>query len=518
MDNKYYQLEEGINDSSSDWGNDLEIPEDRAEPEISDIDSPNNEWDISEDEVEAGINDVDYQSNWGYDEDEEAPAEWGGGDEEAPAEWGDGDEDEVIETVEDVVSKGSSSGSVLNLDKSKFSLEIKNILFKELTYSVPLKEYRGNTFKGLTQSIAELGIVTPIQVMKTERFSSFLNEGGKDEDFEDEKYLLLDGFRRVFAGVKTGLSGCKAVVWEFTDSDLGRDVSINLSLVLNKFQKHSWKEVWGMFQVLEMNDVINPSSLEYLLQLESGDAMKLKDVMMSDYDDVKEDLMSEKKTLFQAYNQLQKLRKEEDKLALEDIKGISITESGEAVVEESDQPRLSDNEVKDILDLVNSDEVEFSDDNFGEWSGEGTPDNWQDRKNGDRIDENLRQSILERDRFTCQVSGFGKGLKPHYIRKLLRVHHLVFVEDGGVDSEDNLITLSGDVHDLLHIIVANNGKLGISKDEYDNLDEPTKEMYKKLMKYVNIALEAKKRLGKKGSDDGYSVEKREPFWSKLEKE
>jgi HNH endonuclease len=421
-------------------------------------------------------------------------------------------------TFDDVVKSAPSRSSILNIDSSKFSVEVKEVSFKELTYSNPLKNYRRDTFKGLTTSVAELGIVTPIHVMKTEAFQEFLKEGNNEEDYQNEKYLLIDGFRRVFAGVKNGLNKSLAVVWDFQDAEMGRDVSVNLSLVLNKSQKHTWKEVWEMFEVLELSDVVTPSSLEYLLQLESGDAMKLKDVMLSEYDEVKEDLISEKKTLYQAYNMLQKLRKEEDKLLMEDNKGISVTEAGEAVADDLGKPRLSDSEVRDVLDLIDNDDIKFSDDNFGEWSGENISDNWQDRKNGDRIDENLRQSILERDRFTCQVSGFGKGLPTHYTRKLLRVHHIVFVQDGGTDSEENLITLTSDVHDLLHIIVANNGKLGISKEAYDELDEGTKEMYKKLMKYVNIALEAKERLGKKGSDDDYVAEKKDPFWKKMESE
>ena len=493
------------------------VNKDLINEETEDLDAPNTNWDETEDLDapntnwdETGIDDEDLDNDnlddtVVEDEDLDAPS----------SDWGD---EESNETVEDVVKNVSSKGSMLNIDSTKFNIEFKDILFKELTYSIPLKEYRESTYKGLTQSIAELGIVTPIHVMKTDGYVKFLSDGGDPEDFEEEKYLLLDGFRRVFAGVKNGLSGCRAVVWEFADADIGREVSVNLSLILNKVQKHDWKETWGMFQVLEMTDVVSPSTLEYLLQLDSGEAMKLKDVMMSEYDEVMEDLLSGKKNLVQSYNQLQKLRKEEDKLLMEDQRGISITESGEAVADESERPRLTDNEVKEVLDLVNSDETEFSDDNFGEWSGEDIPDNWQDRKEGDRIDENLRQSILERDRFTCQVSGFGRGLKPRYTRKLLRVHHLIFVTDGGTDSEDNLITLSGDIHDLLHIIVANNGKLGISKEEYDALDDNTKEMYRKLMKYVNIALEAKERLGKKGSDEEYKLDKRDPFWKSMEKE
>lgn len=518
--------EEFVNEFEDDEKIDLDAPSEWAgDDEDVDLDAPS-EW-ADDDE------DLDAPSEWGTEEwedeeweDEEvdldAPSEWEDNDDEdldAPSEWSDSDEDEdeSEETIDSVIEESKSVG-VLSFDRSKFSTYEENIKFSDLTYSVPLKDYRSDTFKGLTQSVSELGIVSPIHVMELESYKEHLENGGSDDDFEGEKYLLLDGFRRVFAGVKVGLDSCPAVVWSFKDSDVGREASVNLSLILNKNQKHNWKEIWGMFEVLELNEVMAPSSLEYLLQLESGDAMKLKDVMLCEYDEVKEDLLSNKKNLYQAYNQLQKLRKEEDKLQMEDNMGISVTESGEAVTEDQERPRLSDNEVKEVLDLVNSDDIEFSDDNFGEWSGEDIPDNWQDRKAGDRIDENLRQSILERDRFTCQVSGFGKGLKPHYTRKLLRIHHIIFVSEGGTDSEENLITLSGDIHDLLHIIVANNGKLGISKEDYEKLDENTKEMYKKLMKYVNIALEAKERLGKKGSDTEYKAEKRDPFWTSLEKE
>ena len=505
--------EEFVNEFEDDEEIDLDAPSEWADDD-EDLDAPS-EW--GTDEWEDEDIDLDAPSEWSDDEDVDldAPSEWEDDDGEeldAPAEWSD---DESEETIDSVIEESKSVG-VLSFDRSKFSTYEENIKFSDLTYSVPLKDYRADTFKGLTQSVSELGIVSPIHVMELESYKEHLENGGSDDDFEGEKYLLLDGFRRVFAGVKVGLDSCPAVVWSFKDSDVGREASVNLSLILNKNQKHNWKEVWGMFEVLELNEVMAPSSLEYLLQLESGDAMKLKDVMLCEYDEVKEDLLSNKKNLYQAYNQLQKLRKEEDKLQMEDNMGISVTESGEAVTEDQERPRLSDNEVKEVLDLVNSDDIEFSDDNFGEWSGEDLPDNWQDRKAGDRIDEDLRQSILERDRFTCQVSGFGRGLKPATVRRLLEVHHIIPVSLSGLDSEENLITLSKDTHALIHIIASQGGKLGMSRETYESLTENEKEFYKNVMVYVNAILLAKEKLN--SSDKSIDNEdlkrslERKPYW------
>ena len=314
------------------------------------------------------------------------------------------------------------------------------------------------------------------------------------------KYVLLDGMRRVFAGTKNHLVRCHAIIWSFEDSEEGRDASVTLSLILNKFQSHSWSEVWGMFQVLEMSDVVSPTVLEYLLQLEPGDAMKLKDVMLSGYEDVKVPLLDGTKGLGQVYNILQRLRRDEDQLALDDVRGVSVTEGGSVIASEASSVMMSDAEVREALDMVSGDDVELTDENFSEWSGEDVPVRRQDRSEGDRIDENLRLSILERDRYTCRVSGFGRGLPNHLTRGLLQVHHIVPVSLSGFDSEENLITLSRDVHALLHKIIDQGGKLGMTKSTYSELDDETKEMYKKLMKLVNVALKVKEQLNLKAED------------------
>lgn len=435
------------------------------------------------------------------------------------------DEDESYdESYDDLEEKGTKGQAFLSINKSSYNITYGEVSFKDIAYSEPLKDYRKSTFKGLTQSVQDLGIVTPIHVMLTYGYSRYLSklEDGQPDEYSSFKYVLLDGFRRLFAGVKVGLKSAKAVIWEFKDPEIGADVSVPLSLILNKVQSHDWSEVWQMQQTLEEKNIVTPNILEFLLSLDAGDAMKLKDIMLSDYEEIIEDLLSKKKTLQQSYNALQKARKEEDKLLKEDGMGISDTEEGTEITEKDDyeRPRLSDNEVREILDISEDIDEQFTDDNFSEWSNENASDKWQDRANGDRIDEDLRLEILERDGYACQVSGFGKGLPRHLAKKFLNVHHVVLVSDGGLDIEDNLITISRDVHDLVHIIIDQNGKLGITKDQYEELPAEMKDFYKKVMKLVNTALRAKEKLkasGKSVKDEPYKMPKKKPCWE-LKKE
>lgn len=415
------------------------------------------------------------------------------------------------DTSEFTEKEMSKVQNTLDFNIGKFSTYSTFIEFDDLAYSNPLREYREETYKGLTKSVSEVGIMTPIQVMETESFSSFKADGNNESDFEGTKYILLDGFRRVFAGVKNNLKGCRAVVWVFENADDGRNVSVQLSLLMNRTQKHTWKEIWRMFQVLEMSDTISPSTLEFYLQLEPGDAMKLKDIMLSDYADVKQDLLDDKKNISQSYNALQKARKEEDQLVLDDGKGISQTEEGEEVSNETEREKLSDDQVKEILEMASEEDVDFSDATFEEWSGEERADLAHDRKAGERIDENLRISVLERDKYTCQVSGFGKGLPINLVRPDLNVHHKVPISLGGPDTLDNLITLSSNFHNLIHRI-AETGKLGISKEDFDKLDETTKETYRNVMKYVNIILLAKEKAGAKELPKHKPI--RKAYWEK----
>ena len=56
--------------------------------------------------------------------------------------------------------------------------------------------------------------------------------------------------------------------------------------------------------------------------------------------------------------------------------------------------------------------------------------------------DRLRRQVLRRDGWKCQCCGS---------RSNLEIHHKEFRSQGGNDSEENLITLCGACHSLLHL-------------------------------------------------------------------
>lgn len=402
---------------------------------------------------------------------------------------------ELMEEYENTFDSEEKVANALEITQSNFTIEPGVIEFDSLLIPDPIKKGRKETYLGLSTSIAELGILTPIHVMVTEGYADWVAENG-DEPYEGYKYILIDGFRRVWGGYKCGLSRCNAMIWDFEDKDKGTELSTFLSLVLNKVQKRSWGEIWYLYQILEIQSALTPGTLEYLLQLEPGDAMKLKDIMTCDYSEVKDDLMSNKKTISQAYNQLQKLRKEEDQLMKEDNQGIADLDQADGVIEEAGDATLSNDEVKEILEMEDNFDGELSDEDFDELMGNNVDDERQTVGERHPLDPTLRAAVLQRDNYCCQISGIGKGLPVNIALAILNVHHKIPVHCGGTDTMDNLITVSLDAHTLIHVIERNMGKLGMSKEKFDALDEEQQEFIKGVMKIARIAVEANKRQGK----------------------
>lgn len=394
-----------------------------------------------------------------------------------------------------------SLARAIELNKGSFSLSMGTISISDIVIPTPIKDSRKETYLGLMRSVEELGVLVPIQVMVSEGYAEYVQENGNEEGYDGPKYVLLDGLRRIFASKKNGLDRVNAVIYDFEDKDKGSDMVNILSSILNKVQKKSWSEIWYMYQVLESQSALSPGNIEYLLQLEPGDAMKLKEIMTrrSEFPEPAEDLLSKKKNLQQAYNMLNKMMREQDQLAKEDISGVSDMEETEGVVNDSgSDDKLSDEEVKEILDMESSFDGDLSDDEFDAMVGNDVaPERFE--VNGDRhLDPALRAAVLQRDNYTCQVSGVGvaSGLPTEIALSILQVHHLVPVADGGTNEMSNLITLTQDPHTLIHVIQRRNGRLGMSKEDFEKLDDDKKDYIKKVMKCARIAVEADRRLGK----------------------
>ena len=378
--------------------------------------------------------------------------------------------------------------NLLSLTSDKFSLSTEVIKIGEIGLSEPTKRGRQKTMIGLTQSVKDMGILTPIHVMKV----------AEEDATEDYKYVLIDGLRRMFGAIKNGMTEICATVWDFEDKEKGMELLLPLSLMLNRQQKRQWSEVWDLYRILELQSAITPGTLEFLLQLEAGDAMRLKDVMLCDYSEVKEALLSGEKNLDACYKMLQKMRKDEDQLGKDDATGFGDTVDGAEevagdVTEGSEQ--LTAQDVLELLEMADNldDDSEVSSDDFSDMS---TPDSdfVDQQKVGERhpLDPALRQAVLARDDFTCRCC----GMKMIGVRLgLIAVHHILPVHVGGKDSMNNLTTLCLSCHNTLHCLERNGGTIMMSEQNYNELFPSEKSSLKRALKLARIAIEADKRRG-----------------------
>lgn len=393
-----------------------------------------------------------------------------------------------FESEYDATFDGDEKASnLLKLKSDAFTIDYKVISIKQIGFTDPIKKGRQRTLQGLSKTVQDLGVLVPIHVMT-------VPEESEDDDY---KYVLLDGIRRIYAAAKNGEEEIRAMVWDFKDKDQGTDLALYLSLILNRSQRRSWAEIWHLFQILELQSAITPGTLEYLLQLESGDAMKLKDVMLCEYDEVKQALLNEEKNLDACYKMLAKLRKEEDQLAKDDATGVADSVEGAEDLASKDSkclPQLSDQDVLELLDMV--DDLDSDDINEDDFNSLVSPDDSfiDQQKVGDRhpLDPALRQATLARDKFYCQCCGM------HLIGArlgLIAVHHALPVHTGGKDVLENLITLCLNCHLSVHVMERNGGSILMSKEDYDALPEEEQKSLKKALKLARIAIEADKRKG-----------------------
>lgn len=407
--------------------------------------------------------------------------------------------EESLQREFDEVFEGDEATSmILKLTSSSFTRHVEKVRIKDIGLTHPIKLGRKDTASGLTTTIKDLGVVTPIHIMTTEE-----SESEDDEDIDDDnngyKYVLLDGLRRLYGAMRNGQTEVDAVIWDFEDKEKGMDYALIISLILNRVQKRSWGETWDLYRILEMQHSLTPGVLEYLLQLEGGDAMKLKDVMLCEYEEVKEALMSNQKTLDASYKMLQKLRKEENQLEKDDVTGIGdITEDAEDMAgnnADGIEGQLSDDDVRELLnmstDLDNLDDV--GEDDFDSMN---TPDDSfvDQQKVGERhaLPKELRDAVLQKDDFHCQccnmhLIGARAGLSA--------VHHILPVHVGGKDKMENLTTLCVGCHITLHNMERNGGSIMMSREDFDALPETEQISLKKALKLARIAIEADKRKG-----------------------
>ena len=350
-------------------------------------------------------------------------------------------------------------------------IEIENIVTSDFK-----KVSRSKTISGLSNLIADWGVVSPIHVLKLEA---------------DDMYLLLDGLRRVYAALKRGEKEIRAIIWKFSDIDEGKDMATIISLMINRTQKFSNKEQWGIMKEL-LEQHTSPGLIEFLLQIPAGDAMRLQDVMTAEVDgfqEFRDKFLEDELTLDAAYKKLQKCRKDIDQLAQDDATVITSSEEGKGVVQTENRRLLDDEEVLDLLDMSDGVADEDIDEVAAEdldMTDEVKTTEVQDKDNRHPTDPAIKQATFRRDKFTCRCCGLtGEANIP-----VLVFHHIVGVACGGPDTVENGLTLCQNCHMLLHSYVF--GKVRI---EWDSMGEEQTKKFKLICKYGNIQIKAWKKVG-----------------------
>jgi len=200
--------------------------------------------------------------------------------------------------------------------------------------------------------------------------------------------------------------------------------------------------------------------IEYLLQLDSGDYTKLKDVLEDNDGEIIEELLSEVISIKEAFKKLERRRKKEtseekenkkiDKITgNEDTSGVEhIQETGE----EGDQTdALTDEQIKGMT--IHPSDLNNIDGDLNTMVNEsnalaGYEPYKQNPYERERLDPKLRKAILVRDENECQICRMIKGMA---YTEVLDVHHIIEVFLGGDDREDNLITACTVCHKLVHL-------------------------------------------------------------------
>lgn len=447
----------------------------------------------------------------------------------------------------------SSVNDVVTVKSDAYSVRYTHISPHQVVGTKPIKDYRADTYSGLFNVIREMKVIVPIVVTPLAEYADFLADNnittGAEADelgYAGPRYRLIDGWRRVFAALKNNQDEIPAAIVTFHDPEVGRDLSNLMHLVLNRAQKHTWPEKWSMQKVMEESYSLTPSMLDWLLNLDAGDSMRLKEVMLAEYPEVTEDFLSGKKDLMRSYKALEKLRKEEaNPTAGDDERKISsVDEASDLAADDTGDAPLSDEEVKNLLemgdelrevrDLLNkeadTDDTDIDDDNYGgdpipenaaeqvgfeggdddeDMFGEVDENTVQDTKDRKPLSKELRTAILARDEFTCQACGYGKGITSMVHLGQLEAHHKTSVYVGGSDAMSNFVTLCQRCHGLVHILAGFNAKIGMTKEEFEKVPDNDQTMFRVCIKFAKIILKAEEETGK-------ALRKykpvRNPFW------
>lgn len=396
----------------------------------------------------------------------------------------------------------SDSGNIVVQDTSEDKGNGFELIYVDIEkIAITRRVRKMESVDALVQSIKSTGLLEPIVVAPT---------ATKD------LYVLLSGYRRIQACARAGKTRIPCVVNNRVNTP---EIPI-LEAMYNHSKPYSIKEQVDYIDYLEKEKgIMNPSLIEYLIQMNSGDYTKLKDILNDNDDDIVSKLYEGVYTIATAFKKLEQRRRKETQEEKENKKAAQVyndeEESGVDQIsgsgEEVDGEALTDEQLNSLG--LNADNLDDDTDNvsLGEMIEEdknikGFEDHKQKVGEREYIDPVIKKTVMARDNSTCQCCKRGGQ---QYV-DVLDFHHIVPVYLGGKDRPENGIMLCVACHRLVHLY--STGDLHIDKalllSDYSELNDEQKSRYeneqifedekKRFKRVIKLGSEIRKHIAASG--------------------
>lgn len=331
------------------------------------------------------------------------------------------------------------------------------------------------TLQGLTKQVQSMSTVVPVVLTLTEAYYKHLMSDKPVDEFMGQRFVLLQGLRRLFAMLRVKAKTIPAVVQVFDNPEVINKRLDILSSVLQRSAKPNWAETYELVKRLADDHGFEYHEIDTLVGLGVGDALKLDDVMKDEkYPEVKDSLLSGKKDLKSAYALLEKFRREDATLAAQDSVGLQDMDGQvDYGMQIQDGVQVSSQEeVTEALGYLPQDEEEDS----GSVQLE--------------VSAAVRDAVLEREDGQCWACGLGEFLDSEVFRQTLQVFPVSSsLVQSDVDVQQVLQVQGEDVPAVLPLcpscfalmsIWAKTHDTGIAPEESVSVPEDDRERFGKL--------------------------------------
>lgn len=450
-----------------------------------------------EDEMDDEEYEIEESDSDEYEEDDDSEIEYSDTDDSEDAdEYIDGTEvsedeltTEYFDDGDEVNSFISDTGDVVIMDDddNNDAFELIYVPIDKILIAKVIR--KSKNVDGLARSVKSTGLLSPIIIGLT------ATEG---------IYVLLHGARRLLACAKAG----KKVVPCVVNKNINTQEIPIITALYNQEQSYTMTEIVDFIDYLEKEKgIMSASMIEYLLQLNSGDYTKLKDILNDNDDEIVSKLFSGVYNIEQAFKKLEQRRKRESVEERENKKAEAVygnaEESGINKVAGSGEVGTGDSINLD-WDAGSLDEG-LEDASLNNMVEEGSKmaafkPHKQNVGQREYIDPAIKKAVLARDNFTCACCRRGG----ESFVDALDFHHILPVFLGGVDSTENGICLCLTDHKLVHLY--STGDLTIpkekSQEEIDKMTEEERVIYNdeqmRFKRIVKLGMVIRKGIETKG--------------------